>query len=245
MRIPSRGRALSQSYTTDSSLAIPLDQTQARAYRGRRSGARRASHSTVAAQRCAGIAVGAGGLRHDSPCFLGALWKPSLPGRRAWPRNGTCLGRTTCQDQSPYGTGHLREAADISATHGMRQLLSHAPAGVMDLAAETALEFGDENLEWLLGKVRSEVLASAEIASTVTLSRGELQLLATSPTRQERRDRRATRCECQHREDPAAQVVCRWGSQSTRRSRQPASAGSCSRRSLYRVTALRVITQRE
>jgi ATP/maltotriose-dependent transcriptional regulator MalT len=78
--------------------------------------------------------------------------------------------------------GHLQEAATIAAEHGMRQLLAPPVRSVLELAQETALEFNDQNLKWLLGDGDS-LPEVPDGTDAWNLSRGELQLLAILPGR--------------------------------------------------------------
>ncbi len=79
--------------------------------------------------------------------------------------------------------GHLRKAAAIAAANGLGQLLSPSGEDVIEFARDTALEYQDDDILWLL-KAGSEAVGERPAADVDTaLSRGELQLLAFLPTR--------------------------------------------------------------
>lgn len=84
--------------------------------------------------------------------------------------------------------GHLRKAGAIACRNGQGQLLASADPQVIGLVESTALEFQDDNLQWLLAVRADPRRVTSQDAPTTSLSRGELQLLALLPTRSKNAD---------------------------------------------------------
>ena len=79
--------------------------------------------------------------------------------------------------------GHLRKAASIAAANGIGQLLSPPMEDVLEFARDTAREYQDDDLLWLLKSRPADDVEPRVRELDTSLSRGELQLLAFLPTR--------------------------------------------------------------
>lgn len=182
MRSLARGRELALSHTPDSTLTVPLDQTQALVHiaAGDQVRAERLIHALPPSATRSLLAARAGLLRQP------VLTRRTLESLAAdVPRTSAerhlLLAAVHDKQNRRIAQGHLRKAAAIAAEHGMRHLLVPAVGSVLELAQETALEFEDPHLSWLLSPPGEAVVT--ERPQTWNLSRGELQLLTILPTR--------------------------------------------------------------
>lgn len=182
MRSLARGRELALSHTADSTLTVPLDQVQALAHiaAGDQVRAERLIHALPPSSTRSLLAARAGLSRQPvlTRRTLEAL-EAKVP--RTSAERHLLLAAVHAKQNRRIAQGHLRKAAAIAAENGMRHLLVPAVGSVVDLAHETALEFEDPNLSWLL--TRSGEAVVSDVPQSWNLSRGELQLLAILPTR--------------------------------------------------------------
>jgi LuxR family maltose regulon positive regulatory protein len=178
-----RGRDLALSQTADSRLTVPLDQCQALVYiaAGDVVRAERLVHALPASPTRSLLAARAGLMRQPvlTRRTLDAV-PPTTP--RVAAERQLLLAAVHGKQNRRIAQGHLQEAATIAAEHGMRQLLAPPVRSVLELAQETALEFNDQNLKWLLGDGDS-LPEVPDGTDAWNLSRGELQLLAILPGR--------------------------------------------------------------
>lgn len=184
MRALTQGRDLATSQVPDSTLLLPIDQTQSLVHT--------AAGDTVRAERLIRrlppseqrslLSARAGLTRQPvlSRRTLEAIG-PATP--RVAAERHMLLAGVLARTSRRMAQGHVREAAAIAVEAGMLQLLVPAPPQVIEIANETALEFDDANLNRLLHPSPAQPAALVEVTPATSLSRGELQLLAILPTR--------------------------------------------------------------
>ena len=182
MRSLAWGRELALSHTADSTLTVPLDQVQALAHiaAGDQVRAERLIHALPPSATRSLLAARAG-LSRQPVLTRRTLEVLAAQVPRTSAERHLLLAAVHDQQNRRIAQGHLRKAAAIAAENGMRHLLVPAVGSVLDLAQETALEFDDGNLTWLLR--RSEEAVVSDTPQSWNLSRGELQLLTILPTR--------------------------------------------------------------
>lgn len=184
LRALGEARALAVSQTPDSEMLVLLDQVQSRVHL--------AAGDALRAERL---------VRSLRPSVTRSLlWarvglgrQPALARRtlegihgstpRTEAERHVLLASVHLRTSRRMAQGHLRKAAEIAASHGLAQALVPAEPGIMELAHDTALEYQDDNLLWLVAARPAPLVQTTTQRPVRDLSRGELQLLALLPTR--------------------------------------------------------------
>jgi LuxR family maltose regulon positive regulatory protein len=180
LRALGQARALATTDTPDSGMLVPLHQVQALAHL--------VAGDAVRAERLI-RGLPPGDARSLLWARAGLTRQPALARRtlegmrgqnpRVESQRHLLLAGLHLRTSRRMAQGHLRKAAAIAAANGLAQLLAPPSEGLLEFARDTALEYQDDHLLWLL-----QAQPSGERTVTETpLSRGELQLLALLPTR--------------------------------------------------------------
>lgn len=180
----SQARALATADTPDTGMLVPLNQAQALAHL--------LAGDPVRAERLIG-GLPPGAARSMLWARAGLTRQPAMARRTLEATRGRSprlesqrhllLACLHLRSSPRMAQGHLRKAAAIAAANGLSQLLAPPMPDVHEFARDTALEYQDDDLLWLL-KTGTSGARDREVPEFgSTLSRGELQLLAFLPTR--------------------------------------------------------------
>lgn len=184
LRALTQARALATADTPDTGMLVPLNQAQALAHL--------LAGDPVRAERLI-RGLPPGDLRSLLWARAGLTRQPALARRtlegvrgqnpRVESLRHLLLACLHLHSSRRMAQGHLRKAASIAAANGIGQLLSPPMEDVLEFARDTAREYQDDDLLWLLKSRPADDVEPRVRELDTSLSRGELQLLAFLPTR--------------------------------------------------------------